>query len=506
MTPRVRFAPSPTGWLHVGNARTALFNWLFARRHGGTFILRIEDTDTGRQQGGAEEAIYEDLAWLGLDWDEGPLPFPRGGETAGARAAQAARGPYRQSERGAEYVAAYEALRAKGLVYPCFCSEERLALTRETALASGKTPGYDGMCAAIAPGAAAARAGAGESHVLRFRVGSYGVVRDILRGTVDFRSRQAFDPVIRRRDGRPTYNLAVVVDDAAMAVTHVIRGEDHLTNTALQLRLYEALGLTPPLFAHLSLILGPDGTPLSKRHGATSVGEFRKKGYPAEAMVNGLALLGWTPPDERVLMGRDEMVSLFDLDGVNATPAIFDLKKLDWIAGQKMKTMDRAMRARGIAASLCEAGLLEKGRAEAAGVPEWLADLGDLLATSLERFEQTPELAGGVFAFSPAAAIERGALEDPSAPAALGAFAAIFEEALVTDPAAASGAIDRAKRETGLKGRALLHPLRLAVTGRDSGPELVRYLPLIERAAGLGLTPSVPGLAGRIRLVLENRP
>ena len=505
MTPRVRFAPSPTGWLHVGNARTALFNWLFARRHGGTFILRIEDTDTGRQQGGAEEAIYEDLAWLGLDWDEGPVPFPRAAGPAGSRAAQGARGPYRQSERGAEYVAAYEVLCAKGLVYPCFCSEERLTQARENALASGKTPGYDGMCAAIAPDAAAARTGAGEGHVLRFRVGSYGVVRDILRGTVDFRSRQVFDPVIRRRDGRPTYNLAVVVDDAAMAVTHVIRGEDHLTNTALQLRLYEALGLTPPLFAHLPLILGPDGTPLSKRHGATSVGEFRKKGYPPEAMVNGLALLGWTPPEERVLMGCDEMVSLFDLDGANATPAIFDLKKLDWIAGQKMKTMDRATRARGIAASLREAGLVDEGRAETAGVPEWLADLGDLLATSLERFEQTPELAGGIFAFSPETAIERGALADPSAPAALGAFAAIFEEAPATDSAAASGVIERAKRETGLKGRALMHPLRLAVTGRDSGPELVRFLPLIERAARLGLTPSLPGLAGRIRLVLEKR-
>jgi nondiscriminating glutamyl-tRNA synthetase len=253
------------------------------------------------------------------------------------------------------------------------------------------------------------------------------------------------------------------------------------------------------------LILGPDGSPLSKRHGATSVGEFRKKGYPAEAMINGLALLGWTPPDERVLMGRDEMVSLFDLDGVNATPAIFDLKKIDWIAGQKMKAMDRATRARGIAASLREAGLLEEGRAEAAGVPEWLADLGDLLATSLERFEQAPELAGGILAFSPQTAVERGALEDPSAPAALGVFAAIFEEAAVTDPGAATGAIERAKRETGLKGRALLHPLRLAVTGRDSGPELVRILPLIERAARLGLTPAAPGLAGRIRLVLERR-
>jgi nondiscriminating glutamyl-tRNA synthetase len=505
VTPRVRFAPSPTGWLHVGNARTALFNWLFARRHGGTFILRIEDTDTGRQQGGAEEAIYEDLAWLGLDWNEGPVPFPRVESATGPRAARPTRGPYRQSERGAEYETAYGTLRAKGLVYPCFCSEERIGHAREIALASGRTPGYDGHCAAIAPDAAAARAASGEAHVLRFRVGSYGLVQDILRGTVDFRTRQAFDPVIRRRDGRPTYNLAVVVDDAAMGITHVIRGEDHLTNTALQLRLYEALELAPPLFAHLSLILGPDGSPLSKRHGATSVAEFRKKGYPAEAMVNGLALLGWTPPDERVLMSRDEMVSLFDLDGVNATPAIFDLKKIDWIAGQKMKTMDREMRGRGIAASLRDAGLVDEGRAKAAGVPEWLADLGDLLATSLERFEQTPELAGGVFSFNPQNAVERGALEDPSSPAALGVFATIFEETPVMDTVAAAGAIERAKRETGLKGRALLHPLRLAVTGRDSGPELVRMLPIIERAAGLGLTPSLPGLAGRIRLVLEKR-
>lgn len=503
MKPRVRFAPSPTGPIHVGNARTALFNWLYARRTGGTFILRIEDTDTERRQEGAEEAILEDLRWLGLHWDEGPVPdLPAA--SAARESGGGPHGPYRQSERGRFYEEAFSRLRSKGALYPCFCSEEVLEEDRRVALVHGRTPGYIGRCAGISEESAERRIAAGEPFVLRFRVRQYGIVSDLARGEIDFRSREVFDPVVQRRDGRPTYNFAAVVDDALMEITHVLRGEDHLTNTALQLRLYEEMERRPPLFAHLPLILGPDGTPLAKRHGASSVSDFRRRGYPAEALVNSLSLLGWTPPDDRVLLSRDEMVALFDLSRVASTAAIFDGSKLDWISSQVIRSMDRNERARSVGESLRAAGFLEGACGPASALLDWLTELGDLLATSIERFEQVPDRAAFVFTFDPDAALAAGAMEGEGARSALEAFASLFEttgEPL--DASAFASMIEEAKRRTGLRGRALLHPLRAAVTGRESGPELARALPLIARGSRLALTPPVPGLTKRIRHVLE---
>lgn len=486
MSVRVRFAPSPTGQIHVGNARTALFNWLFARHQKGTFVLRIEDTDTDRQQPGAEEAILEDLTWLGLAWDEGPL-------------VEGPYGPYRQSERGVSYERALERLRAKGAVYPCFCADALLEEDRRTALAAGRTPGYTGRCARIDPAEASSRAAGGEAHALRFRVRGYGVVTDVLRGDVDFRSREAFDAVVRRRDGRPTYNFAVVVDDAAMKITHVLRGEDHLTNTALQLRLYEDLGEDPPRFAHLPLILGGDGAPLSKRHGASSVGEMRERGYPPEALVNSLALLGWTPPTDQPPIDREVMVASFSLAQVHVTPAIFDFAKLDWISSQVIRAMDAEGRARAIAERLRHAGLSAALYEEAA---PWFLRLGDLLATSLERFDQVPERCGFVFGFDPVRALAAGALEGEGARAALETFAALFQEVGSLAEGTMPSLVERAKKTTGLKGRALLHPLRAAITGQESGPELSRVVPLIDEAARMGLAPGVLRPEERIRLVL----
>jgi len=494
MTVRVRFAPSPTGRLHVGNARTALFKWLFARHESGTFVLRIEDTDREREEAGAEAAIYEDLLWMGLDWDEGPDP---------AGGSRGAHGPYRQSERGQHYARALARLAARGDVYPCFCADETLAADREAALAAGRTPGYAGRCAAIVPEIASARVASGEPHALRFRVGRYGAVRDLLRGEVDFRARQAFDPVVRRRDGRPTYNFAVVVDDAAMQITHVLRGEDHLTNTSLQVRLYEALELSPPLFAHLPLILGPDGTPLSKRHGASSVGEMRAHGYPPAALVGSLALLGWTPPEGTDLLDREAMSRRFDLAHVSPAAAVFDTAKLDAIGARAIREMDPVARGRAVGRALTEAGTLEGGAETAGGgtLDRWLMDLGELLATSLSRFDQAPARCGFLFAFSPDAAIAAGALADEG-PRVLEMFAALFEAAGGVAAGSVPGFIESAKAATGLKGRALLHPLRSAVTGEESGPDLARLLPLVESAAALPVAPGLEPPASRIRRVL----
>ena len=492
---RVRFAPSPTGRLHVGNARTALFNWLFARRQNGVFILRIEDTDTVREQAGAEATIFEDLAWMGLDWDEGPDP------SGGSRGD---RGPYRQSQRGAFYDRALARLAAAGRIYPCFCTPERLDADRQEAIAAGRTPGYVGRCATIDPRAAGARIEMGEARAVRFRVGSYGVVHDLLRGEVDFGAREAFDPVLVRRDGGPTYNFAVVVDDASMGITHVLRGEDHLTNTALQVRLYEAMDLAPPLFAHLPLILGSDGTPLSKRHGASSVGEMKAQGTPAKALVGSLALLGWTPPDGTDLLDAAAMAAHFDLSAVNPAAAVFDTAKLDSIGARAIKEMDRAERARQLGLFLRAAGRIEGASPDAAREADldvWLADLGDLLSTNLSRFDQAPSRCGFLFDWSAERAVAAGAVGDGGA-RVLEVFASLFESAGGIASGSVPGFIEAAKAATGLKGRPLLHPLRAAVTGEESGPDLARLLPLVDRAAALRVAPGVEGSAARIRHVL----
>src|SRR5262245_18540475 len=281
---RLRFAPSPTGQLHVGNARTALFNWLLARGHDGTLILRIEDTDAERSTKESEDSILEDLRWLGLEWDEGP-------DVGGAC------GPYRQSERLHLYTSYANELLAGGHAYYCFCSPTKLEAERRAMLASGRPPRYAGTCRSVTSDEARRPIDAGERAVVRFRVPEHLDVafQDLVRGEVTFSTDVIGDPVLVRSDGRPAYNFAVVVDDALMDVTHVIRGEDHISNTPRQLLLYRALGFTPPQFAHLSLVMGPDHTPLSKRHGATSVTEFRARGYLPEALTNYLALIGWSP-------------------------------------------------------------------------------------------------------------------------------------------------------------------------------------------------------------------
>src|SRR5882672_2528627 len=301
---RVRFAPSPTGWLHVGGARTAYFNWLFARQHGGAFVIRIEDTDAERSTDASERGVLEDLRWLGLDWDEGP-------DVGGPY------GPYRQSERLALYREHVDALRAAGKAYRCFCTDAELEARRAAAAAAGKPPHYDGRCRALTRPVSDARAGAGEPFSVRFAVPARDwVLHDAVRGEVTFPAGMVGDFVLLRSAGLPTYNFACVVDDHGMAISHVLRAEEHLANTPRQLMLYAAFGWEPPRFAHVALILNSDRTKMSKREGeaAVAVGDWRRAGFVPEALLAYLALLGFHPGDDREVLPRDEMIAAFALD------------------------------------------------------------------------------------------------------------------------------------------------------------------------------------------------
>jgi glutamyl-tRNA synthetase len=309
---RVRFAPSPTGYLHVGGARTALFNWLYARHVGGTLVLRIEDTDLERSTPEMVEGILVGMRWLGLDWDEGP---------------------FYQTERMDLYKAAAEKLVASGHAYYCFCTKEELEDRRKAATAAGRTPQYDETCRRISREDAAARKQAGSACAVRFAVPETGSTKfqDAVFGEVEFANPELEDFVLLRSDGVPTYHLSVVVDDVDMKITHVLRGADHISNTPKQVLLYQAMGAPLPTFAHVPLILGPDKTRLSKRHGATSVISYKDEGIVPEAFRNFLALLGWTPPDASAEIMRDEdLVRLFSLEGISHSNAVFDRPKLDW--------------------------------------------------------------------------------------------------------------------------------------------------------------------------------
>ncbi|OUN01470.1 MAG: glutamate--tRNA ligase [Firmicutes bacterium ZCTH02-B6] len=345
---RTRYAPSPTGYLHVGGARTALFNWLFARHHGGKFILRIEDTDVVRSTEESTRAIIEALKWLEIDWDEGPGV---GGPY----------GPYVQSERLEIYRRYVEQLLAEGKAYRCYCTPEELKERRERLLAEGKAPMYDRHCLHLSE-AERERLSKERPSVVRFLSPDEGEVRfvDHIRGEVVFENKVLDDLVILKSDGWPTYNFAVVVDDHLMRISHVIRGEDHLTNTARQIQLYQALGWEVPEFAHVPLILGTDRTRLSKRHGAVSVGYYREEGFLPEAMVNYLALLGWSYDDKTEIFSRQQLIEFFSLERVSKHGAIFDVKKLEWMNGVYIRETSLERLAELAHERLSAAGLVPK--------------------------------------------------------------------------------------------------------------------------------------------------
>ena len=333
MTPRCRIAPSPTGPLHIGTARTALFNYLFARQHGGTFILRLEDTDQARSTLAYERDILDGLHWLGLEWDEGP-------EVAG-QPARGPYGPYRQSERGAHYTAAISRLLAEDRAYPCFCTAEELASDRQAQQEAKQDASYVGRCAALTEDEREARRTEGRPAAIRFRVGSERVeFDDLVRGHVSIdTSALGGDLVIARSDGSPLYHFVVVVDDIAMRISHVIRGEDHLSNTPKHVLLFRALRAEPPVFAHLPLILNPDRSKMSKRKSQTAIDAYRGQGYVREAIVNHLALLGWSSGSDEEVFSMADLITRFDLGRVQPSGAIFDLARLDWLNGQWIRRL-----------------------------------------------------------------------------------------------------------------------------------------------------------------------
>lgn len=329
---RVRFAPSPTGYLHIGGVRTALFNWLFARKHGGTFILRIEDTDLSRSTEESIQEIIEAMKWLGLDWDEGP---------------------FRQMERQAVYRKTVDTLLAEGKAYRCYCTQEELEARRQSALKQGQKPKYDGKCRNLNNPPQAA------PSVVRFKTPQAGsvTINDMLRGAIVFDNSELDDLIIQRTDGTPTYNFVVVVDDTDMKITHVIRGDDHLSNTPRQALLYDSLNYPRPQFAHISMILGNDKTRLSKRHGATSILAYRDMGYLPDAMLNYLARLGWSHGDQEIF-SRQELVQHFSLETITISPAVFNPEKLLWINTHHIKTAQPADLVKHLEPLLVREGVL----------------------------------------------------------------------------------------------------------------------------------------------------
>jgi nondiscriminating glutamyl-tRNA synthetase len=438
---RVRFAPSPTGHLHVGGARTAIFNWLFAKHHKGAFVIRVEDTDQARSTRESEEMVLDDLRWLGLDWDEGP---DYGGPHA----------PYRQSERLRKYKDAAESLIAKGVAYRCYCPEEELEAKRKAAEAEGRPPHYDLKCWIN-------RRNDDAPHVIRFHVPEDGdvTIDDLIRGEVTWRKESLGDFVIVRSDGMSVYNFSVVVDDHDMEITDVIRAEEHLTNTHRQVLIYRAMGWDVPRFAHVSLILGQDRTKLSKRHGATSVSAYADEGYLPDAMVNYLTLLGWSSAEGVEIFSRDYAIANFSLDRVNPAPAVFDPQKFEWLNGRYVHAMT--------------AGELAPLVRRFFDVP-WLEEGIDVVKTSVHRLTEF----AGALAF----------VTEYTPPQVDRAFAEKLAEELRAngaprDEGGYKAMVERLKNATGLKGKNLFMPLRLATTGLEHGPELVRAIPLIQHAS-----------------------
>jgi glutamyl-tRNA synthetase/nondiscriminating glutamyl-tRNA synthetase len=493
-TVRVRFAPSPTGYVHVGNARTALFNWLFARHHGGAFVLRIEDTDVERSKPEYERQLLEDLRWFGLDWDEGP---DQGGPF----------GPYRQSERREIYAQYVQKLIAQGEAYYCFCSAEQLEAERQEALKAGRQPRYSGRCRKIAAEEAVRRKAAGEPAAVRLKIMESSFFwNDRVHGPTTISSEVIGDPILVRSEGLPAYNYAAVIDDHLMQITHVIRGDDHISNTPRQLAVYRALGWEPPEFAHLSTILGPDRTRLSKRHGATSMESFREMGILPEALRNYLALLGWSPADGKTeILSAEELVKQFSLDHITKSPAVFDADKLNWLNRHYMKECPPRRLAELAAPFLQRAGQL--GPQPGPEVLAWVERVLDAVLKNVSLLSQLPEAARIVFEFDAQRALTTPEFQELLAsPAALDVLKSFIPKVLAENSLTYERFREITKavqKETGKKGKDLFHPIRMAVTGASSGPELEKLIPIYEEGSKLPLAQHVKSVAERLREFAE---
>jgi nondiscriminating glutamyl-tRNA synthetase len=465
---RVRFAPSPTGHLHIGGARTALFNLLFARRHGGTFILRIEDTDLKRSSYESEEVIIRDLQWLGIDWDEGVV---KGGEF----------GPYRSTERRHIYKEYVDKLLKEGKAYYCYCTPEELEEERKNLLKKGQMPRYMGKCRCLSPEEIKAFEEQGRKPVIRFKVpdDQLIVVDDMVRGKVEFDSSGIGDFVIVKSDGIPVYNFAVVIDDYLMKITHVIRGEEHLSNTPRQILIYDALGMEIPKFAHVSLILGKDRTKMSKRHGATWVEQYRDEGYLPEAIINFLALLGWSPESEQEIFSMEELCRQFSLDRVAKNPAVFDIDKLKWMNGHYIRNSSTERITEMAVPYLLKAGYIKERDAEERF--SWLNDIVDAVKESLTVVSEVAEKTRLFFEdfVSPEDDEAREVLKQDHIPHLIEVFREKVKQAPEVDEGFLNRVFKEIQKQTGIKGRKLFMPVRVLLTGQTHGPELGRILMIL---------------------------
>ena len=466
---RVRFAPSPTGYLHVGGARTALFNWLFARRLGGVVVLRIEDTDAHRSSQEMVDGILDGLRWLGIDWDEGPLvggPF----------------GPYFQTERVDRHRAMAERLVAEGHAYYCYCTPEILEAKRDAAEHGGAAWKYDRACCALTRDEIDARRRDNAPRAIRFRVpGGTTRFHDLVHGPIEFAGAHIEDFVLLRSDGQPTYQLSVVSDDVEMRITHVVRGDDHIPNTPKQILLYQAIGAEVPTFAHVPLILGPDKKRLSKRHGATSVTEYARQGYLPEAMVNFLALLGWSPGDDREILTRDELVTAFALDGISGGNAVFNTEKLDWFNQQHLLRLDPEELTRRLKPWLEAQGVW---RDEYLGDRRaWFFAVLDLLKPRAKRLDELT--AQGRLFFSDAIEYDTAAVDKhlraPGMHEHLGALDDAFARLETFDVASIEAALRALADARGVKAGTVIHAVRVAVSGKTVSPGLFEVLALLGR-------------------------
>jgi nondiscriminating glutamyl-tRNA synthetase len=484
----VRFAPSPTGMLHVGNARTALYNWLFARHTGGTFLLRIEDTDVERSEVRYEAQLIEDLRWLGLDWSEGP-------EIGGPYA------PYRQSARLDIYEQHTKQLLDQGKAYRCFCTAEELEAERQVALREHRTQVYSGKCKVLTPDEAMTRAAAGEPFAVRLAVPDAPLrFHDIVRGDVEFASEAVGDFILVRSSGIPVYNYVVTIDDALMRITHVIRGDDHISNTPRQVAIYQAFGWALPQFAHLSTILGSDRERLSKRHGATSVASFREMGILPEALANYLALLGWgAEGGTREIFTREELVKEFKLERVTPSPAVFDWDKLHWLNRQAIKHSPLpALRALAWPYFTAAAWLPPQSSAND-DVVHWFDRVLELYLPAVDQLQQLPEKAAALWRVTQVAEEDSSLLTSEAGERVVRAFTEkVRGEAGAITPQRFKELMNEVKVESGVKGKELFHPVRIILTGAHSGPEFDKLIPLFEDGSRLDLPTHVMTVRERV--------
>lgn len=474
---RVRYAPSPTGHLHIGNARTALFNYLFARHNDGEFIIRIEDTDQKRNIADGEKSQLENLAWLGMDWDESP---DKPGKF----------GPYRQSERKDIYQPLIDQLLASNLAYKCYCTEEELEAEREAQRARGEMPHYGGKCASLTPEQQAEKEAQGLEPVIRFRVprNTTYSFEDMVKGEINFESDNVGgDFVIQKRDGMPTYNFAVAVDDHMMKITHVLRGDDHIANTPKQLMIYDAFGWPRPTFGHMTLIINSEtGKKLSKRDESILqfIEQYRELGYLPEAMFNFIALLGWSPVGEDEIFSQEELIKMFDTKRLSKSPAAFDQKKLEWVNNHYIKAMDLTALTELCLPFLIKAGKVEENPSE--DRKAWVQRVVGLYQPQMSYAAEIVEVSQLFFEEHPV--LDEAAQEvlaQETVPMVLSAFKEQLGAMETVDAASVLAAIKAVQKETGVKGKNLWMPIRVAVSGVTHGPELPETVELLGKEKAL---------------------